>query len=92
MSHADGAIKLLGSFKRFVSRLDARYNQIQAYMVPASPDIPLPPPLLDEETQEVLGQKLWDYFIGLENPDGAGPENIPKLDVDKVAAAAGGGN
>ncbi|CAJ1944545.1 unnamed protein product [Cylindrotheca closterium] len=92
MSHPDGAVKLLGSFKRFASRLDERYNQIQAYMVPASPDIPLPPPLLDEETQEVLGKKLWDYFVGLENPDMAGSDNIPKLDVDKVAAAAGGGN
>jgi len=92
MSHPDGAIKLLGSFKRFASRLDERYNQLQAYMVPASPDIPLPPPLLDEETQEVLGNKLWDYFIGLENPDAATSDNMQKLDVSKVAAAAGGGN
>lgn len=93
MSHPDGAIKLLGSFKQFTSKLDDRYNQIQAYMVPASPDIPLPPPLLDEETQKLLGEKLWQNFVTLENPDSnVGEEGAQKLDVDKVAAAAGGGN
>lgn len=93
MSHPDGAIKFLGSFKQFTSRLDDRYNQIQAYMVPASPDIPLPPPLLDEETQKVLGEKLWQNFVGLESPDSKDTqEETQKLDVDKLAAAAGGGN
>lgn len=93
MSHPDGAIKFLGSFKQFASRLDQRYNQIQAYMVPASPDVPLPPPLLDEETQTILGEKLWQNFLSLESPDTLGTEdNMQKLDVSKVAAAAGGGN
>jgi hypothetical protein len=93
MSHPDGAIKFLGSFKQFASRLDQRYNQMQAYMVPASPDMPLPPPMLDEETQKVLGDKLWQNFLSLESPDSNdAEENMQKLDVSKVAAAAGGGN
>eukprot|EP00980_Cylindrotheca_fusiformis_P029912 scaffold24028_cov152-Cylindrotheca_fusiformis.AAC.3 len=93
MSHPDGAIKFLGSFKQFSSRLDQRYSQMQAYMVPASPDMPLPPPLLDEETQTLLGEKLWQNFLSLENPDANDDENnVQKLDVSKVAAAAGGGN
>jgi hypothetical protein len=93
MSHPDGAIRFLGSFKKFTSRLDDRYNQIQAYMVPASPDMPLPPPLLDEETQATLGEKLWQNFVSLESPDSkTALDETHKLDVSKVAAAAGGGN
>jgi hypothetical protein len=107
MSHPDGALKFLGSFKQFSSRLDERYNSIQAYMVPASKDVPLPPPMLDEETQQVLGEKLWQNFVSLESPDGTkdggggnatntnSNNSIPEsklLDMTKLAAAAGGGN
>jgi hypothetical protein len=66
MSHPDSALKFLGSFKEFASRLDERYHQIQAYMVPSSPDVPLPPPFVDDETQKVLGEKLWQNFVSLE--------------------------
>lgn len=80
MSHPDGACKLLGAFKQFASRLDDRYNTLQAYMVPANKDIPLPPPLLDEESQQVLGEKLWQNFVTAEAPElhggaGSGPSN-----------------
>mmetsp|Transcript_58621 Transcript_58621/g.164459 ORF Transcript_58621/g.164459 Transcript_58621/m.164459 type:complete len:453 (-) Transcript_58621:81-1439(-) len=106
MSHPDGACKLLGAFKQFTSRLDDRYNKLQAYMVPANKDVPLPPPLLDEESQQVLGEKLWQNFLSAEAPEhhrtgGAtsGSSNTSEakekqqpLDADKVAAAAGGNN
>ena len=93
MSHADGALKFLGAFRQFASHLDERYHTLQAYMVPASPDLPLPPPLLDEETQKVLGEKLWQNFVSLESPDDNHKvDETQKLDVTKVAAAAGGGN
>lgn len=98
MSHPDGACKFLGAFKNFTSRLDERYNDLQALMVPASKDVPLPPPLLDEESQQVLGEKLWQNFVAAESPEtaaGGGPASTsasvqPPLDADKVAAAAGG--
>ena len=104
MSHPDGASKFVGSFKKFASKLDERYNQMQAFMVPANADIPLPPPLLDEDSQQVLGEKLWTNFVNLESPDGGGNNTgtsstpgdassttEPKqLDATKVAAAAGG--
>lgn len=66
MSHPDSALKFLGCFKEFTSRLDERYSQIQAYMVPSSPDVPLPPVFVDVETQKVLGEKLWQNFVSLE--------------------------
>lgn len=103
MSHPDGACKFLGTFKSFVSRLDDRYNMIQAFMVPANKDVPLPPPIVDEETQQHLGEKLWQNFVAAEAPElheqqGISPAVEPKdepqqpLDADKVAAAAGGNN
>ena len=101
MSHPDGACKLLGAFKQFTSRLDDRYNTLQAHMVPANKDVPLPPPLLDEESQRHIGEKLWQNFVAAEAPElhGEGAANgdsqgeIQKtLDTDKVAAAAGGNN
>jgi len=91
MGHPDGALKLLGSFKQFTSRLDERYNSIQAYMVPSDPNIPLPPPRLDDETEQVLGEKLFQTFIALESPEDTEDAAPEKLDQAKVAAAAGGG-
>jgi hypothetical protein len=64
--HPDAAVKFLASFKEFSSRLDERYNQMDAYMVPNSPEIPLPPPVADRETTTVLGEKLWQNFVGIE--------------------------
>ena len=75
MGHPDVAIKFLASFKEFTSRLDERYHDIQAYMVPNSPDVPLPPPLVDEETSKVLGEKLWQNFVGLEASSGNEDDN-----------------
>lgn len=129
MAHPDSALKFVGSFPEFAKRLDERYHTIQAHMVPSSPDLPLPPPTVDEETRRVLGEKLWQNFVGLEaeephdedggggggtrptpavavavaadadrtdptsgGEDGSAPSAgaNPKLDADKVAAAAGG--
>ena len=94
-SHPDGACKLVGAFKHFASRLDDRYSGLQAFMVPANKDVPLPPPLLDDESQQHLGEKLWQNFVGAESPELHGGElkeaHVP-LDSDKVAAAAGGNN
>lgn len=98
MSHPDGASKFLGAFKQFTSRLDDRYNTLQAYMVPANKDVPLPPPLLDEESQKHLGEKLWQNFVAAEAPElhgdaaDASKEAAKPLDAEKVAAAAGGNN
>lgn len=119
LSHPDVAVKFVASFKEFSRRLDDRYNAMQAYMVPSSPDVPLPPPILDAEASNVLGEKLWNNFVSLEGadePDGNarnkmggyihkleevdnGGETINgdhidgediRIDVTKVAAAAGG--
>mmetsp|Transcript_12576 Transcript_12576/g.30432 ORF Transcript_12576/g.30432 Transcript_12576/m.30432 type:complete len:494 (-) Transcript_12576:77-1558(-) len=121
LSHPDVAVKFVASFKDFSTRLDERYNAMQAYMVPTSPDVPLPPPVLDAEATKILGEKLWQNFVSLEGSDGDGNvrnkigANVTKLeqdshgkdgegdghgtggngdeiriDVTKVAAAAGG--
>jgi hypothetical protein len=66
MINPDQALKVVASFKTFVGQLDDRYKDIRCYMVPSSPDIPLPPPLMDETTKKVLGEKLWHNFISLE--------------------------
>ncbi|KAG7353479.1 PWI domain containing protein [Nitzschia inconspicua] len=66
MGHPDAAIKFLASFKEFATRLDERYSDIDAFMVPNSPDVPLPPPVVDNETSTVLGEKLWQNFVSLE--------------------------
>ena len=60
--HPDAAVKFLASFQEFSGRLDERYNQMDAYMVPNAPELPLPPPVADEETKTVLGEKLWQNF------------------------------
>ena len=96
MSHNDGAMKLVGSFQQFLSHLDERYEKFHADMVPASPDIPLPPAFVDDETKRVLGEKLWRNFIDLESAeapkivDSTETTEAMTLDVSKVAAAAGG--
>lgn len=93
-SHSDGACKLLGAFKHFSSRLDDRYSGLQAFMVPANKDLPLPPPMLDEEAQQHLGEKLWQNFVAAEAPElNEGGKAAPTpIDSEKVAAAAGGNN
>jgi len=125
MLSPDQALKVVACFKHFTSQLDDQYKDMRCYMVPSSPDVPLPPPLVDETTQKVLGEKLLKNFNSLEEAtiqnsaksdneyDKAGnlvkitghetegdngkigandDENNdePKLDANKVAAAAGG--
>ena len=66
MLNPDQALKVVASFQHFGGQLDERYKDIRCYMVPSSPDIPLPPPLIDETSKTVLGDKLWNNFVGLE--------------------------
>jgi len=66
MLNPDQALKVVASFPQFSGQLDDRYKDIRCYLVPASPDIPLPPPLMDETSKKVLGDKLWNNFVGLE--------------------------
>mmetsp|Transcript_2724 Transcript_2724/g.7468 ORF Transcript_2724/g.7468 Transcript_2724/m.7468 type:complete len:409 (-) Transcript_2724:206-1432(-) len=66
MLNPDQALKVVASFKTFASQLDERFKDIRCYMVPSSPDIPLPPPLVDDTTKKVLGDKLWNNFVSLE--------------------------
>jgi len=105
MLNPDQALKVVASFSQFSGQLDERYKDIRCFMVPASPDIPLPPPLMDDTSKKVLGTKLWNNFVGLEtahserdakdtkteNPsDNTNKEEPKLLDAEKVAAAAGG--
>jgi len=97
-SHHEGACKLLASFKALLAKLDDRYNRMRAYMVPLSPDLPLPPPMVDPELIDPLADKLWQNLVRLEtgddpddNPNNS--QNAPTpLDTTKTAAAAGGTN
>ena len=66
MLNPDQALKVVASFSEFAGQLDERYQDMRCYMVPSSPDIPLPPPLLDETSKSVLGKKLWNNFVSLE--------------------------
>ena len=66
MLNPDQALKVVASFKNFASKLDDSFKDIRCYMVPSSPDIPLPPPLVDDTTKKVLGDKLWKNFVSLE--------------------------
>lgn len=66
MLNPDQALKVTASFKNFSFQLDDRYKDIRCHMVPSSPDIPLPPPLVDETSKKVLGDKLWHNFVSLE--------------------------
>ena len=66
MINPDQAMKVVASFKKFSDKLDDRHKGIRCCMVPSSPDLPLPPPLVDETAQKVLGEKLWHNFVTLE--------------------------
>uniref|UniRef100_A0A7S4EGQ6 PWI domain-containing protein n=1 Tax=Pseudo-nitzschia australis TaxID=44445 RepID=A0A7S4EGQ6_9STRA len=66
MINPDQAMKVVACFKKFSDKLDDRHKGIRCCMVPSSPDLPLPPPLVDETAQKVLGEKLWHNFVTLE--------------------------
>ena len=79
------------------------FCRIQAYMVPSLPEIPLPPPLLDQETIHILGKKLYIHVMSLvsnksialcrakNEPKKSAPITGKLVDVTKAAAATGGG-
>ena len=67
MSHADAALKVITAFRHFHQKLkdggqDDEYLSFAAHSVPTSPDIPLPPAVMDKETIMVLGDKLYEAF------------------------------
>lgn len=101
MMHGDGALKLVCA----VEYLTSKYNiPIQAQLVPASPDIPLPVPVMDENVTEQVGEQLWQLWIDMKDgkkiessrcdpPQAVAPtlaNEDSRLDAARVAAAAGG--
>jgi hypothetical protein len=59
MMHGDGALKLVCA----VEYLSKKYNsEIQAQLVPASPDIPLPIPVMEDSVTEHVGEQLWQLW------------------------------
>ena len=92
MMHGDGAWKLVHTIGALKGVSD-----LKAHMVPASPDIPLPPIVLDDLVAKPLQEQMLASFENFKNG------NIEKhkeqeppvallLDTQKVAAAAGGHN
>jgi len=63
-------------------RASSSFKSFQAYVVPVNPDVPLPPPMLDKASTEVLGKKLLASFA--EWRDGV-------KDFTKLASSGGGG-
>lgn len=66
MVSPDQAVKVFACFKNFTAQLDDQYKDMRCYMLPSSHDVPLPPPLVDNLTQKVLGSKLFANFNSLE--------------------------
>jgi hypothetical protein len=93
MMHGDGAWKLVHT----VSALNL--GDLNAHLVPASPDIPLPPIVLDQSVArplEDMMKKSYDAILAGKF-DAAQEPSVPPppptlLDTQKVAAAAGGHN
>jgi hypothetical protein len=86
-----------GSSVHTVSALNL--GDLNAHLVPASPDIPLPPIVLDESVARPLEDMMKkSYDAILAGKFDAAPEpSVPPppptlLDTQKVAAAAGGHN
>lgn len=96
MMHGDGAWKLVHTLAALKSDL----GDLEAHMVPASPDIPLPPIVLDESIAKPLQQLMKDSFHAIQAgkfqvtqvPISEQQQQQPLLDTYKVAAAAGGHN
>ena len=100
--HGDGALKLVCA----VEYLSNKYNiPTQAHLVPASPDIPLPVPVMDDNVTEQVGEQLWQLWIDMKDgkkiessrtdpPQAVVPTTLEnedsRLDAARVAAAAGG--
>lgn len=67
MSHADGALKIVTAFRHFQAEFLLKHNsetmqKFQAHLVPTHPDIPIPPPMMDPTTVQVLGDRLVASF------------------------------
>lgn len=64
MMHGDGALKLVCAVQ-YLSELykdSPEIAKLQAQLVPASPDIPMPPPELDENITKNVGEDLWKLW------------------------------
>ena len=97
MMHGDGAWKLVHT----LSALKSELGDLEAHMVPASPDIPLPPIVLNESIAQPLQQLMKDSFRAIQagkfnatpvHPTSEQQQQQQPLDAYKVAAAAGGHN
>jgi hypothetical protein len=99
MMHGDGAWKLVHTVRALNLSTKTTF-QFDAYMVPASPDIPLPPIELPAEVATPLQEMMKKTFDEFETNGGklttssstAPPPPPLSLDTQKVAAAAGGHN
>ena len=105
MMHGDGALKLVCAVK-YLSEQHQEATNLQAQLVPASPDIPLPPPELEEGITTSFSDELWKLWNRLkeekasddkeEETSSQQQETIAiesetsRLDAARVAAAAGG--
>lgn len=58
MMHGDGALKLTCVIE-YLSQQQAEIAQLQAQLVPASPDIPMPVPQLEEGIIKSVAEELW---------------------------------
>jgi len=66
MLNPDQALKVVVAFKNFIRYLDDKYKDIRCYMIPSSPDVPLPPPFVNGANTTLLGKKLLNNFTTYE--------------------------
>ncbi|CAB9531546.1 expressed unknown protein [Seminavis robusta] len=78
------------------------YEKMNFHMVPNDPKIPMPPLKIDEQTAKILGERLSQQFINhVTRSNNPRPADLTAnnnqanrdrgLDMEKLAAAAGGG-
>jgi len=66
MLNPDQALKVVIAFKNFTRYLDDKYKDIRCFMIPSSPDVPLPPPFVNGANTILLGKKLLHNFTSYE--------------------------
>ena len=69
MSHPEAALKVVTAFKNFQKEM--KIEHFQAHLVTNRPDVPLPPAVMDETTQKVLGEKLISAYQRISSTNGS---------------------